>query len=86
MKLKKEFISYNADGEALLVPAGGTEFSGLVKGNKTFGAILEYLKEDRSIDEIVSLMTERFDAPEEIIRRDVNTAIEKLKSIGAIDE
>ena len=86
MKLKKEFITYNADGESLLVPAGGTEFSGLVKGNKTLGVILEYLKEDRSVDEIVSLMTERFDASEETIRKDVNTAIEKLKSIGAIDE
>ena len=69
-----------------MVPAGGTEFSGLVKGNKTLGVILEYLKEDRSVDEIVSLMTERFDASEETIRKDVNTAIEKLKSIGAIDE
>ena len=86
MKLKKDFIPYIADDESLLVPAGGVDFSGLVKGNKTLGVILEYLKEDRSADEIVSLMTERFDAPEEIIRRDVNTAIEKLKSIGAIDE
>ncbi len=86
MKLKKEFITYNADGESLLVPTGEADFSGLVKGNKTLGVILEYLKEDRSADEIVSLMMERFDAPEEIIQRDVNTAIDKLKTIGAIDE
>ena len=38
MKLRKEFIAHDTGGESLLVPAGGAGFSGLVRGNKTFGS------------------------------------------------
>ena len=84
MKLKKEFISHNAGKESLLVPAGGSDFAGLVKGNKTFGAILELLREDRSEEEVVAALRERFDAPEGVIERDVSRAITELNKIGAL--
>ena len=43
MKLKREFIAHSGAGESLLVPSGGAEFVGIVRGNQTFGAILELL-------------------------------------------
>ena len=46
MKLKDEFITHNSRNEALLVPIGGSKFAGLVRGNRTLGAILALLKED----------------------------------------
>ena len=46
MRLKKEFITHDADGESLLVPTGAAGWSGLVRGNKTFGAMLELLGEE----------------------------------------
>ena len=46
MKLKDEFITHNARGETLMVPVGGSRFAGLVKGNRTLGAILDLLKQD----------------------------------------
>ena len=86
MKLKKEFITHNTDSESLLVPAGGAGWSGLVKGNRTLGAILELLKTDTSEENIIAAMKDRFDAPEEIIIRDVKKALSELRKIGAIDE
>ena len=86
MKLKKEFITHNTDSESLLVPAGGAGWSGLVKGNRTLGAILELLKTDTSGENIIAAMKDRFDAPEEIIIRDVKKALSELRKIGAIDE
>ena len=49
MKLKEEFISHNTDKESLLGAAGGAGFTGIVKGNKTLGAILDFLKKDTHI-------------------------------------
>ena len=86
MKLKKDFIVHETDRESLLVPTGAAEFSGIVKGNKTLGAILELLKTEVTEDDMISALTNRFDAPEEIIRRDVQKAISGLREIGALDE
>ena len=85
MKLKDEFISHNTEKESLLVAAGGASFTGLVKGNKTFGIIVDLLREDRSKEEIVSAMIKRFDAPEEVIERDVEKAVYELDKIGALE-
>ncbi len=86
MKLRKEFITHNTDSESLLVPTGAAGFSGLVKGNKTLGVILDLLKDDTTEADIVAAMKARFNAPEDIITRDVNKAISELRKIGAIDE
>lgn len=87
MKLKKEFIPHETGKESLLIPAGGAGFSGLVKGNKTLGVILEYLvKDDLTEEEIVQAMEKRFDAPAELIKKDVAKAISELRRIGALNE
>ena len=86
MKLKKEFITYDAGSESLLVPAGGAGFSGLVKGNKTLGAILALLKEDTTEEAVITAMRERFDAPEDIVVRDVKKVVFELRKIGALDD
>ena len=86
MKLKKEFITHDTGEESLLVPAGGAGFSGLVKGNKTLGAILALLKEDTTEEAVIAAMQQRFDAPEAVIAADVKKAIFELRKIGALDE
>lgn len=85
MKLKNDFVVQSSNGESILIPSGKAGFAGIVRGNKTFGAILELLQEETSENEIVSAMTKRFDAPEETIRRDVQKALAQLEKIGAID-
>ncbi len=86
MKLKKEFIAHSGAGESLLVPAGGAEFVGIVRGNQTFGAILELLKEETDEDAVVCGMCERFNGDRERIAMDVHRAIESLRGIGALEE
>ena len=86
MKLRKEFITHNTESESLLVPAGGAGWSGLVRGNKTLGAILELLQTDTTEEAIITAMKVRFDAPEEVIIRDVKKALAELRKIGALDE
>lgn len=85
MKLKKEFITHDTGSESILVPLGGAGWSGVVKGNKTLGVILELLKEDTTEAAIIDAMKRRFDAPEDVIARDVRKALSELRKIGAID-
>ena len=86
MKLKKEFITHDTGSESLLVPTGKASFAGLVKGNRTLGAILGLLKEDTTEAAIIDAMKQRFDAPEDVIARDVKKALFELRRIGALDE
>ena len=85
MKLKSNFISHNTSDESYLVPTSNADFSGMVKGNKTLGAIIDLLKEETTRDQVVAAMKERFDAPEGAIERDVDHVIEELTKIGALE-
>ena len=86
MRLKKEFITHDADGESLLVPTGTAGWAGLVRGNKTFGAMLELLGEETTEEAVVVAMRQRFDAPSGVIERDVARVLDELRRIGALDE
>ena len=86
MKLKKGFIYHQSGKEALLVATAGSGFGGLVRGNRTLGAILELLGEEISEEKLTAAMRKRFDAPEEVIRRDVKKALDTLRGIGALEE
>lgn len=86
MKLNKDFLVHNSGGESILVPSGNAGFSGVVRGNKTLGAILDLLKTETTEDDIISAMKQRFDAPEGAVERDVRKTLEELRKIGALDE
>ena len=86
MKLNKEFLLHNTGSESILVPTGSANFSGVVRGNKTLGAVLELLKEDTTEAELVAALKARFDAPEGAVERDVQKALSELRKIGALDE
>ena len=86
MKLKSDFITHITENESLLVPTGTAGFAGLVRGNKTLGAILELLKTDTSEAKLIAAMKARFDGPEDAITADVRKALSELRRIGAIKE
>ena len=85
MKLNKDFLLHNIGEETVLVPTGKAEFSGIVRGNKTLGAVLELLKTDTTEAQIVKDMCAQFDAPQDVIEQDVRRVIDELSKIGALD-
>lgn len=88
MKLKDGFITYETDGEQIMVAVGSADglFHGLIRSNSTAAYIVECLKNDTTVDEIVGAMASKFDAPKDIISRDVEDILNKLRSVGALDE
>lgn len=66
--------------------SGEAAFSGVVRGNRTLGTVLELLKEDTDEAAVVAAMRERFDAPEGAVERDVARVLAELRKIGALEE
>ena len=86
MKLNRHFIVHSDGGETLLVPTAEADFSGIVRGNKTFGTILGLLENEITQEEIVRALCERFEADEGVIEADVAEILEQLRSVSALDE
>ena len=85
MKLKDTFVSHITNGEQILVDVSSS-FSGLIRSNKTAAFIVDQLKSETTLDSIVDEKFEKYDAPKEVLRRDAQAVIDKLRSVGAIDE
>ena len=86
MKLKEGFIVHSTDSESFLVPAGGVGFSGIVKGNAVLGDILACLEKGATEQEMTDALCEKYDAPAEKLRGDVDKVIAELRNIGALEE
>ncbi len=88
MKLKTGFVTQNFHGQQLMVAVGevAKHFHGLVRSNETAAFIIECLKTETSKEEIISSVLSEYEADEYRVRKDVACVIEKLRSIGAIEE
>ena len=85
MKLNNEFITREMDNQQFMISASG-KFSGLVRSNKMAAFIVDCLANDTTEDEIVQKMLAKYNAPEDIIRKDVKKILDTLRRIGALDE
>lgn len=89
MKLKEQYILYSArEDELIAVPTGKETktFKGLLRANESASFILECLKQETNEEEIVDKMLVEYDAPREVLEKDVHEIIEKLRSVQALDE
>ncbi|MBQ7168920.1 MAG: PqqD family protein [Synergistaceae bacterium] len=86
MKLRGDFLTHQTDSETLLVPAGNADFSGIIKGNATFGEILSLLKDDITESQIITEMCAKYDAPEDVISQDVRRILDSLRQVRALEE
>ena len=69
-----------------MVAVGETSFNGIVRSNKTAAFIVDCLKEETTKEQIVDAMCKKYDAPRERIETDVETILNKMRGIGALDE
>ncbi|MDO5328643.1 MAG: PqqD family protein [Coriobacteriia bacterium] len=85
MKLKSNFLTHIVDGEQVLVDVENKDFSGIVRNNQTAAFVVDCLSKETDINEIVDAMYNTFDAPKDVIKRDVEGVIDQLNSIGALE-
>ena len=85
MKLKDTYITHDSDGEQILLDTSSS-FAGLIRNNKTAAFIVKCLKEETTEEKIVEAMFEKYDAPKNVLAKDVSEVIGKLRKVGALDE
>lgn len=86
MKLKKEFVTYSTDEKHMMVCTDTKMFSGIVQSNATGGRIIELMKNETTRDQIIQEMLKEYSTSEDLIAKDVDKVIEKMRSIGALEE
>ena len=85
MKLKDTYITHDSDGEQILLDTSSS-FAGLIRNNKTAAFIVECLKEETTEEKIAEVMFEKYDAPKDVLAKDVSEVIGKLRKVGALEE
>lgn len=87
MKLKQGFITHEVMGKQVMLAAGEASgiFHGIVRNNRTAAFIVDCLKEETTEELIAEAIQSRFDAPKDVIEKDVHEIIRKLQSIGALE-
>ena len=88
MKLHDGFITYSTGGEQIMVAAGTASdvFRGMVRSNGTAAFIIDCLKTEISREDLLDKLCARYDAPREIIDRDLENVLNAMRKIGALDE
>ena len=87
MKLAQGFITQIYKNEQLMVAAGATarRFHGLVRSNETAAFIIDCLKCETTEAEIAAKLASVYEVDEATAARDVQTILEQLRGIGAIE-
>ncbi|MBR3634661.1 MAG: PqqD family protein, partial [Lachnospiraceae bacterium] len=62
------------------------QFSGIIKSNKSAAFVVELLKEEHTEEELVEALYNKYDAPKEILKSDLNNLMDKLRKVGALAE
>ena len=89
MKIKNGFILREISGVNVVIGVGANAEkikNSMVKLNESGAFIWKVLEKGATVDEVVSAVLNEYDAPEEVIRLDVENIIKTLKEIGAIDD
>ena len=89
MKLKEEYVLYEARDDEMIAVATGKEaknFKGLLRANEAATFIMNCLKEETTEEEILDKMTEEYDADREVLSKDLKNILEVLRTIGALEE
>ena len=89
MKLKDAYVSYQAREDETLVVATGAEakkFKGLLRANEAASFILKCLAQDTTEQEILEAMKNEYNAPEPVLKEDLDRILELLRAVGAIEE
>lgn len=88
MKIKDGFLLRQFGDESIVVAVGddSEDFNKLITINSVGEFIYNFLKDDRSFDEVVSAMLEQYDVSEEIARRDAEAFISNLRTAGLLDD
>ena len=86
MKVREGFILREVGGQPVVVAVGAASqfFNGMVKLNASGEFLFKELKDDKTEDDLVKALTDKYDVDEETAREDVKAFVETLAKPGII--
>ena len=87
MRLRKETIQQDLEGERLLILALEEDeaFRGLVRANKSAALVLDCLREETDEEAILARLRAAFHGDEADMRADIRMILDRLREIGALE-
>ncbi len=86
MKIKKDFVMREIDGEYLLIPANATalEFNGIITVNEVGAFIWKQLSSCETKEDIVKAILQEYDVDEETARTDLEEFLDVFQKANLI--
>ncbi|MBQ6574650.1 MAG: PqqD family protein [Lachnospiraceae bacterium] len=87
MKIKDSCLTHMVDDEylMLLVSDDPEGFNGILRSNEDAQFIVECLREETTKEEILAKMQEAYEGDPEQMAKDIDTVIDNLKTVGALE-
>ncbi|MFP4287582.1 MAG: PqqD family protein [Candidatus Izemoplasmataceae bacterium] len=87
MKIKDTFVLRTVAKQHIIFPTGNEaiNFSGLMRLNETGKALFDYLKTNRSYEELVDYLISAYDIDQERAEKDVDNFIKELDALDIIE-
>jgi len=85
MKIKDIFMVETVDQDQFMVCLDSNVFSGMIQLNETAAFIINSLKEETSVDEIVDKMILEYEVDKEQAKMGVELLVQQLYNINALD-
>ncbi|MBR1738319.1 MAG: PqqD family protein [Firmicutes bacterium] len=87
MKIKSGYLLREVAGSFVVVPVGEEtlDFSGVITLNESGAQLWKKLEKGMSKEDVVKEMLAEYDAPEDVIKKDVDEFIEKLTGADLLE-
>lgn len=88
MKIKEGFIIRKLAENYVVVPIDNinNDFKGMIQLNETGAFLFEQLQQEKTLDELLALMLEKYDIDTHKAKNDIELFVAKLKKDGLLDE
>ena len=88
MKIKDGFILKDVAGSKIVIAIGEERFNfnGVITFNEVGADVFNMLDGSSSVEEIVTKISEEYNAPYEVVKTDVEKLIEKMRKHNLIEE
>ncbi len=88
MKLNENYVLKTVAGTPVVVPVGDAvnNIKGMITLNGAAELIWKALEQGKDYEEIVSLLKTEYDAPEDVLRNDLTTFLDKLENYKILEK
>lgn len=88
MKIKDGYILKDVAGSKIVIATGNArmDFNGVITFNEVGAEIFTLLNGENTPDQIVKKISQEYNVGEDVVSRDFNALVEKLRKYNMLDE